>query len=606
MAADDTRTVPLAAGFPAADDAAWRALVDKVLKGGDFDKRLVSRTADGIPIRPLYTRDAVPEATPLPGLAAGRWRIAQVRPETTPDALNVALAADIAGGADAATIRFAAPGQSGLPADAAALEAALAGLDLSRIRLSLAPGGAALTAAAATTAALAKHRAAPRLAALGIDPLGHFAATGSTALIAASGKAPATALPDNPHGSVMLADGRPYHEAGASEAQEIAAVLATLVTYLRWYEAARIAPAKSWPRIGIALAADADIFLTIAKLRAARLAIARVAQACHAGSSTIDIAATTSARMMARRDPWVNLLRTTAAAAAAAIGGADEIAVLPHTWALGQPDALSSRIARNAGLVLRAEAGLGRIADPAGGAWAVESLTRDLATKAWSIFQSWEARGGMLAVIDSGQVHDEIAAVAAARTADISTRRRELTGVSAFPRLGPDDVTAKPWPAAPHVIVRQGARRLEPIRLAAPFEALRDAADEAPSPPRVFLAALGPRADHEPRATWVTNLLASGGIAASLSEPITASGDAGRLFAESGASLACICGTDAAYAEIGEAVAMALKGAGATAVYLAGRPADRAAFTSAGVDTFLHAGMDVVSALRELLQRSTG
>ena len=203
-------------------------------------------------------------------------------------------------------------------------------------------------------------------------------------------------------------------------------------------------------------------------------------------------------------------------------------------------------------------------------------------------------------------MQDQIAAVADARAKDIATRRIELTGVSAYPQLGGDTAKVAAWPAVPAMAAVAVAKPLIVRRLAATFEALRDAAENAVPQPRVFLAALGTPAEHGSRAQWITNLLASGGIAVIGDNGFTNSADAGRTFAESGATVACICGSDAGYAELGEATVMALKGAGAVHVALAGRPRDQeAALQAAGVDAFLHAGMDVVVALAAL-QRAFG
>ncbi len=595
--------IPLAAGFDVPTEAQWRALVDKVLKGADFTKRLVSRTADGIEIAPLYTRAHAVPSTAVPRVPRG-WRIGQLRTEPSPEALAIAIAEDIEGGAEAITIRLAASGQTGLAADLATLDAALATAPLERIRLSLQPGAHAIEAARSLTTIATKRGALGNVAALGIDPFGTLARTGELTLLKPDGSGFATAVPWLPApATTLLADARPYHEAGASEAQEIAALAATLVAYLRCCEAEGMAPGDALPRIGLAMAADADLFASIAKLRAVRQVVARIADACGAGDAAgqIPLAVTTSERMMARRDPWTNLLRVTTACAAAAIGGADEIAVLPHTWALGQPDAFARRVARNVGLVLREEAGLGRIADPAGGAWYVEPLSSSLAEKAWGIFQAWEREGGIQPALTSGLVQDQIAAVSQARAKDIATRRIELTGVSSYPRLGDDGVKVEPWPAATAAASPIVARPLLAYRLAEPFERLRDAADRLPTPPVVFLANLGTHADHSPRSVWIANLLAAGGIGVIASDPLTNSADAGRAFAESGATIACLCASDEVYGELGEATAMAVKGAGAVRVYLAGRTgAQEAALKAAGVDGFWFAGQDAVTILGRL------
>jgi methylmalonyl-CoA mutase len=309
--------------------------------------------------------------------------------------------------------------------------------------------------------------------------------------------------------------------------------------------------------------------------------------------------------MLARRDPWVNLLRTATACAGAAFGGADAITVLPFTWALGRPDAFARRIARNTHLVLQEESAAGRVIDPAAGAWFIETLTDDLAEKAWVLFQEIEAKGGMAAALQSGFVQDEIGRVAEARAKDIAVGRAPLTGVSAFARLGDDGVKVEPHPA-PEPVARGAASvtPLPPRRLAEPFERLRDAADahaaRTGKPPQVFLANLGDLAAHSTRATWIRNYLAAGGIAAVGEDGFHNSADAGKAFAASGAEIACICGTDEAYAELGETVAGVLKAAGATYVLLAGRPEDQAVLAAAGVDDFIAAGGDAIATLAKL------
>ena len=235
------------------------------------------------------------------------------------------------------------------------------------------------------------------------------------------------------------------HEAGASEAQELSYLAATLVAYLRAFEAAGVAPKDALPTIAFALSVDTDLFVNAAKVRAARTIIARIAEASGASPAAMHITAVSSARMMAKRDPWTNMLRTTAACAAATFGGADAITVLPYTWALGVPDRFARRVARNTQLVLQEELQLGRVVDPIGGSWYVEKLTDELAQRAWTLFQDIEAEGGIVAALSSGGLQDDIAKVAETRARSIATGRIELTGVSVFPFLGDDGVKVTPY-----------------------------------------------------------------------------------------------------------------------------------------------------------------
>ena len=304
---------------------------------------------------------------------------------------------------------------------------------------------------------------------------------------------------------------------------------------------------------------------------------------------------------MARRDPWTNMLRTTAATTAAAFGGADAIVALPFTHALGASDAFARRIARNSQIVAQEESHLGRVVDPAGGSWYVEQATGELARKAWAVFQEIEAEGGIAAALSSGLIQDQIGAVAAERAKAIATGKLELTGVSAFPFHGADGVTVAPRPAAPPVGAAQAVRPLQPQRLASAFEALRDRADAAKSAPQVFLASLGAIADHTARSTWVRNFLASGGIGATASEGYASVEEARTTFNASGAEVAVIASSDDIYTAQAEAMARALKAAGASYVVLAGRPGkSEAAYAAAGVDRFIHAGQDAIAALTAL------
>jgi methylmalonyl-CoA mutase len=619
-------------GFSVPERAQWLALVEKALKGADFDRRLVSRTADGLKISPLYGRAETPQglagqepgAAPyLRGASAATitppWDIRQVHAEPDAAAANKAILEDLEGGATSLKLQIAGAERFGLAADAGTLGAALKGVMLDVCPITLDAGEETATAAA-SLGVLWKAAGISEIARLGAfhaDPLGTLARAGSLRQPLDAAMSEAAALAKSalgaPHLTALIADGHPYHAAGSSEAQELAIVLATLAAYLRALDAAGIAPADALPKIAINLAVDADQILGLAKLRAARRLVWQVADACAAGKAVAQMtfSAETSMRMMAKHDPWVNMLRTTIACATAAMGGAQSITVLPFTWALGRPDAFARRMARNTHLVLQEESGLGRVLDPAGGSFAIETLTGDLATTAWKLFQEIEAAGGMAAALTSGRIQGDIAKVAEARGKQIATGRMEMTGVSAFPKLGDDGVKVTPWPNVPSRAIG-GAMDIMPLmvrRLAEPFEALRAAAEtyaaRTGTPAKVFLACIGDLASHGTRATWIANFLAAGGITVGQSKPLASAEEAVAAFKDSGAAIACICGADASYADLGVAVVGALKSAGAQRVYLAGRPKDQeAALQSAGVDAFIYAGtnaLEVLGALHETL-----
>jgi len=611
----------LAGNFPKADDAAWRALVEKALKGADFDKTLVSHTADGLRVKPLYTREDEPDGDPggkpgaapyLRGFRAAHgqrpWDICQLYAEADPVEANTAILEDLEGGASAIALQVAAPGQSGVNINTVSdLDHALenVALDLAGVWLE-AGHGAAKTAHVLIE--LWKSRGvdeAQALGGFGTDPLGVLARTGGHPLSLEQALAEMAGLATITHEQMPLVtalsvDARPYHGGGASEAQELACLCATTVAYLRALESAGLAPRDGLAQMEFTLACNADLFANIAKLRAARALIARIADVSGAADAlpNLRLHAMTSFRMFTRHDPQINILRTTIAAAAAALGGADSITVLPFTYANGQSDAHARRIARNIQIILQEESSLGAVLDPAGGSWYVEEFTRDLAAKAWDVFQEIERQGGMAEALAKGFIQNKIAETAKIRAHDVAVGDAELTGVSSFPNLA-----EPPGDNTPHAVpddLEDPAITVEPIPLrrpAEPFERLRDASDRYLEThgerPKVVLATIGRPSDYAARATYAESFFAAGGI-----ETVTVDNAADY---ETGTSpIACICSSDAAYESDGADAAGTLKKAGAAKIYLIGRPGElRKTLKDAGVGGFLHQGCDIIDTLKD-------
>lgn len=461
--------LPLAAAFPDADRAQWQRLVEGVLRksgvteatGPAAEDVLSTDLQDGIRIRPLYTAEDGTAALGHPGfppfVRAGRpegttvagWDVRQRQVHTDPQRANEAILADLENGV---TSLWLTVGDGGVPV--AGLEQALRGvyLDLAAVALD---AGADFAAAAEELLRLYAASGAPlREAAgcLGADPLGLLARTGDDAKLRlqleSAARMAARCTADAPGVRALAVDALPYHEAGGSAAEELGTSLATGVAYLRQLTGAGLGIDDACRQLEFRYAATADQFLTIAKLRAARRLWARVAEVCGASpaASAQRQHAVTSTVMMTRRDPWVNMLRTTVAGLSAGVGGADAVTVLPFDAALGLPDAFARRIARNTQSVLLDESHLSKVIDPAGGSWYVESLTEELAGAAWAWFQKIERAGGQAAALRSGMIADRLAATWERRTEDLAHRREPVTGVSEFPHLAEPPVHREPAP----------------------------------------------------------------------------------------------------------------------------------------------------------------
>ncbi|MFF2184841.1 methylmalonyl-CoA mutase family protein [Streptomyces sp. NPDC058155] len=609
----------LAAEFPEPTHEQWQGLVEGVLRksgrdvsGTAAEDALSTTIEDGLTTRPLYTAADDPGDGGLPGFAPftrggtpagpapGGWDVRQRHARTDPARTNEAVLEDLANGT---TSLWLAVGRNGVPVSG--LADALAGvyLDLAPVALD---AGDEFPDAAAELLRLYDERDVPRGEArgtLGADPIGRLARTGDETPGRQDAAAELAGLchREYPGLRALVVDALPYHEAGGSAAQELGCSLAAGVAALRDLDAAGLSVEAACGQLEFRYAATADQFLTIAKLRAARRLWARVAEVSGAGPAGAAQRqhAVTSSVMMTRRDPWVNMLRTTVASLAAGVGGADSVTVLPFDHSLGLPDAFARRIARNTSTILIEESHLGRVIDPAGGSWYVERLTDDLAHAAWAWFQEIERAGGQRAALRSGLVAERLATTWSARSEKLARRREPVTGVSEFPQLAETPVVRDtPPPAA--------TGGLPIVRRDDAFEALRSRSDahlaSTGARPRVFLAALGPAAAHTARVTFASNLFQSGGVEP-VHDPVTVDATtAADAFERSGAAIACLCSSDPLYAEQAGEVAAALKSAGATRVYLAGRPGElRESLTGAGVDEFVAAGGDAVAQLTSAL-----
>ncbi|MFF4497742.1 methylmalonyl-CoA mutase family protein [Streptomyces sp. NPDC001546] len=605
----------LAAEFPAATHEQWQRLVEGVLRksgkevtGEAAEAALSTTLEDGLTTRPLYTRPpGADEKTGFPGFApfvrggtpAGTstsgWDVRQRIAGSDPVRVNEAALTDLENGT---TSLWLTVGRSGVPV--AGLGRALDGVYLDLAPVALDAGAESAEAARALLALYAERGVAPEAAraALGIDPLGHEARTGEAQDTAPAVELAREAAASWPGVRALSVDALPYHEAGGSAAEELGLSLATGVAYLRLLTDGGLATEAALGQLEFRYAATADQFLTIAKLRAARRLWARVAEACGAPEAGAQRQhAVTSPVMMTRRDPWVNMLRTTVASMAAGVGGADSVTVLPFDAELGLPDAFARRIARNTSTILLEESHLARVIDPAGGSYYVEQLTDELAHAAWEFFQTVERSGGLAAALRSGLVAERLAATWATRSKRLATRREPITGVSEFPLLSEKPVVREAAPPAP-------AGGLPRVRRDEAYEALRARSDahleSTGARPRVFLAALGPAAAHTARATFASNLFQAGGIEP-VHDPVSVDArSAAGAYAASGADgVAVLCSSDALYEEQAEAVAAALRAAGATTVFLAGRPGT----ASGAVDEYVFAGCDAVAVLSSVLDR---
>jgi methylmalonyl-CoA mutase len=606
----------LAADFAPATYDDWRKLVDGVLKGAPFEK-LVSKTQDGLRIEPIY-----PRAHAAPAIAgraaAAPWQVMQRVDHPDAGRANAQALQDLENGANGLALVFAGANGAhgfGLEPTAEAIEKVLDGVFIDAgIAIELEVGPQSRIAAIHIAEYVKRRGLAPAACNIrfGLDPIGACAVWGCSPytwaeIVPAVTVAIKGLVAMGFKGPFAAADGRVIHDSGGSEAQELAFVLAAGIAYLRALESAGVALEDARGMVYARLAADADQFLTLAKFRALRLLWARIEQACRLTPRPILIAADTAWRMLTRRDAYVNMLRATIATFSAGLAGANAVTVLPHTLALGLPDAFARRVARNTQLVLLEESNLARVSDPAAGSGGIEALTQELCAAAWPLFQEIEQAGGVFTSLEQNLIQRKVAATRAQREANIARRKEVLTGATEFPNLHEAHIAvedAKPVTLPAYGEAKIKFDSLPPMRLAAPFEHLRDRSDQIlrdkGARPKVFLANLGSPADFTARATFAKSFFETGGIEAVENQGFADPAALAAAYKASGAALACLCSSDKVYAERTATAAKALQAAGAKYIYLAGRPGEQeAAWRGAGVGVFIFAGGDALATLQD-------
>ena len=468
--------------FPAVTHDDWRQLVEKELKGAPFEKKMFTRTVEGITLAPIYCRADVadlPHVASLPGLppfvrgttAGGYverpWQVSQALSDPNPTEFNHAARHSIDRGLNALNVvldratrngidpDWAPPGDVGFGGLSLAtcddLDRALDGICLDKISLFVRSGASALPFAALLLALARRRGIGPSelRGCIEMDPLG---------VLAHEGKLPQStrgsyremavltgwAATNAPQLRTICVHSRAWHEGGCHAVQELAYTLATGVEYLRELSHLGLDVNTVAPRMRFAVTVGTNFFLEIAKLRALRMLWSRAVAVAggHAEAQKLSLHVRTSLWNKSTVDPYNNLLRSTVEAFAGVLGGCDSMEVGAFDEVVRRPGEFSLRIARNTQLVLQKECGLTHVIDPVGGSWFVEKLTSELATRAWTMFQEVEKSGGMEAAMRAGGPQRDVAATALAKVKAVTSRRESLVGVTRYadPKQSPLDV----------------------------------------------------------------------------------------------------------------------------------------------------------------------
>ena len=590
----------------------WEEIINKDLKGADYEKKLVWRTNEGFKVRPYYRAENLDDLNYLDVMPAefpytrgtkadsNDWEIVQNVTETEPAKANEVALASIKGGAT--MISFTMQGVK----TAQDLATLLAGLDLTKVGVQFTrPQGRAVQLTKDFIAYLeANHidKAAVKggIAYDGISCClrhGQFPTSEKAAMDTAIELVNLTA--DMPNFKVVNVRGIQMHNGGATIVQELGYTLGIANEYLAYATSNGLTVEQMAKKMEVTLSIASNYFMEIAKLRAFRLLwatmVSQYQPKCDCACK-VRINSVASSWNKTLYDPYVNMLRTTTEGMAASLGGADTIALQPFDVAFKHDDDFSRRISRNVQIILKEESYFNKVVDPAAGSYYIENLTDSLAEHAWKQFQEVEAQGGIIKLILSGEVKKAIEESCNKRNMDIATRKYILLGTNQYPNINEtmlDKVEEQPEEKVEGLLPYRGAMAFEQLRLATERHAKQSGR------PKVFLLKIGNLAMRQARAGFTSNFFGCAGY-----EIIE---NAGFATVEEGieaakavkADIVVVCSSDEEYATFGVEAAKAAKAAGFIFI-VAGNPTESIdALKEAGADDFIHVRTNVLECLKK-------
>lgn len=590
----------------------WEEIINKDLKGADYEKKLVWRTNEGFKVRPYYRAENLDDLSYLDVMPAefpyirgtkadsNDWEIVQNVTEVEPAKANEVALASIKGGAT--MISFTMQGVK----TAKDLATLLAGLDLTKVGVQFTrPQGRAVQLTKDFIAYLeANHidKVAVKggIAYDGISCClrhGQFPTSEKAAMDTAIELVNLTA--DMPNFKVVNVRGIQMHNGGATIVQELGYTLGIANEYLAYATSNGLTVEQMAKKMEVTLSIASNYFMEIAKLRAFRLLwatmVSQYQPKCDCACK-VRINSVASSWNKTLYDPYVNMLRTTTEGMAASLGGADTIALQPFDVAFKHDDDFSRRISRNVQIILKEESYFNKVVDPAAGSYYIENLTDSLAEYAWKQFQEVEAQGGIIKLILSGEVKKAIEESCNKRNMDIATRKYILLGTNQYPNINEtmlDKVEEKQ---------EEKVEGLQPYRGAMAFEQLRLETErhaKQSGRPKVFLLKIGNLAMRQARAGFTSNFFGCAGYEI-VENAGFATVDEGIEAAKAvKADIVVVCSSDEEYATFGVEAAKAAKAAGFIFI-VAGNPTESIeALKAAGADDFIHVRTNVLECLKK-------
>ena len=599
----------------------WEEIIQKDLKGADYEKKLVWRTDEGFKVRPYYRAEdlnavdylnTMPDEFPYTrGTKAdhNNWEIVQEINATDLQTANQIAAESLKAGAT--TVSFSMKNVKNAEDLATLLTVP------NKIEFANGKAGIVFRHACGRPVELLRDFI-DFMDSHGIDKTkvkggisydgiscclrhGQFRTTQEDAMNTALELVKLAA--DMPDFRVVNVRGIQMHNGGATIVQEIGYTLGIANEYLAYATSNGLSVEQMAKKMEVTLSVASNYFMEIAKLRAFRLLWATMVNAyqpkcdCACKARINSVASTWNKTIY---DPYVNMLRTTTEGMAAALGGADTIALQPFDVTFKDDDDFSRRISRNVQIILKEESYFDKVVDPAAGSYYIENLTDSIAENAWKLFQEVDSKGGMIPMILSGEIKAAIEASCQKRDMDIATRKYILLGTNQYPNINDamlDKIERQEEKSEGGLQSYRGARAFEELRLET------ERMSKTHGRPKVFLLKIGNLAMRQARAGFVTNFFGCAGYEifdntgfATVAEGI----EAAKAIK---ADIVVVCSSDEEYATFGLEAAKAAKAEGFLFV-VAGNPVECAeALKEAGTDAFIHVRTNVLDCLKDFNKR---
>ncbi|MCK5137225.1 MAG: methylmalonyl-CoA mutase small subunit [Bacteroidales bacterium] len=593
--------------FPEISTMEWEEKIMADLKGAGYQKKLVWKTDEGIDVKPYYRRNDIESLDYLKdtgslkkgGGAPNHWTICQdIFPEKDLKEANSRIKTALMGGAQAVRIQLK---DSPAP-DMEMIETLLEGISLDETEI-IFQGSLRADALYDLLCKLAVSKGidpSDLKGSLGADPLGKMATSGiPIASMENIGKLVRNVKEKSPGIKVIDVNGAMIQNSGSTLVEELAFTLAMANEYMAVLTAQGVDPEDALDSMQLSLAAGANYFMEVAKLRAARILWRKISEeyGIDPSKGKIRIHSTSSEWNMTLYDPYVNMLRGTTEAMSSILGGSDLVSVLPFDYPYGKSTAFSDRIARNVQIILREEAYFERVADPASGSYYIESLTDSIGEKAWDMFREVESMGGFRKAFESGWIQELVLKSCRKKLDRASSGKDRILGTNAFPDFN-EMILKKVNETGQNEKHDAPLIPLRPFRLSSMFEEVRLQTEKSSKSPRVLLFKHGNPAWMTARAMFSGNFFACAGYEIVDQTPFESIEAGIEVAKETDADIIVLCSSDDAYAEMAPAVYEAMKDR--SIIVVAGYPADSVEeLQKAGIKHFIHMKSNLLETLQE-------